>query len=252
VAVGTVIATRSHASSGPGRSTSVAYQESVANLPVTVTASLKPIYGDVVVRYDDGNDSTAEFNGTVPNASTGEIVRLYAQRFPYKSAPVPVGSLTLNPASGNAYKFRATPVVATRYQAMLFASATSSTPLATSVISTIYVLGSSSTVGDTGCVGTPVCHATLTLVVHDPAAGIQAGLARRWYAYLGITLGPAGQNAAAPTSMQLGLGNAAITNVHRISQDSLGYTFTFSYNVGNDAYSLQYVSCQRALSPRTA
>jgi hypothetical protein len=42
---------------------------------------------------------------------------------------------------------------------------------------------------------------------------------------------------------------AAITNVHRTGADSLSVTLTFSYNVGNDAYSLQYAECVKGIEP---
>ena len=220
-------------------------------LPAIVASGFAPLFGDVFVRYRDGNSARAEIKGSVAGGKAGEIVRLYDQRFPFTSAPALADWVTLNPAAnGTGYAFTVTPTIATRYQVKLFANASASVPLASSVISTIYVLGYSRIVRNTGCVGVPVCHATVVSAVEDPPAGIQASLNDPWYAYLGTTVGPAGSSVADPTSMQLGLENAAIS-VHRTGDDSLSLTLTFSYNVGNDAYSLQYADCVRASRRRT-
>jgi hypothetical protein len=251
-AIAAVAATAgSHSSGDADHSVAVAYQEPTTTLPATIASGFAPLFGDVFVRYRDGNSARAEIKGSVAGGKAGEIVRLYAQRFPFTSAPALADWVTLNPAAnGTCYAFTVTPTIATRYQVKLFANASASVPLASSVISTIYVLGYSRIVRNTGCVGVPVCHATVVSAVEDSPAGIKAALNDPWYAYLGITVGPAGSSVADPTSMQLGLGDAAITNVHRTGADSLSVTLTFSYNVGNDAYSLQYAECVKGIEAK--
>ena len=67
------------------------------------------------VAYGEPN-SVAALDGEVANSVPGEVVRLYAQQFPYASPPVAVQSLTLKQANGSPYQFLVAPTVATRYQ----------------------------------------------------------------------------------------------------------------------------------------
>ena len=104
--------------------------------------------------YDGGSDSSAGISGEIKNGANGQVVRLYAQQFPYTAAPVPAESLTLNRVVGTAkYAFRVTPTLATRYLVRLFRDNTATVPLASSVMTTIYVVAIPEKVGASGCVG---------------------------------------------------------------------------------------------------
>lgn len=90
------------------------------------------------MEYQGGQDATATITGVLKDVRSHEVVRLYAQAFPYTGAPVAVESLTAQPAGGVAkYAFGVTPAIATRYHVQLFPNGTGATPLATSVTATV-------------------------------------------------------------------------------------------------------------------
>ena len=96
--------------------------------------------GYTFVVYNSGKDSNAQIHGQVEGAANGEVAALYAQPFPYQSAPAPVGTVILHPAGKKAsYSFAVTPVLATRYQVELFTSSVAKKPFATSIKTTVYV-----------------------------------------------------------------------------------------------------------------
>ena len=134
--------------SGPGTAAQpavAAYQAALASatVPLTLTGS-QDSAGDAYVTYDpEGLPSGpgAFLSGGIEHAAAGEVVRLYAQQFPYASPPTLVGSVTLKPVHGGAvYSFTVTPTLATRYQVRLLRSSAATTPLATSGMKTVYVI----------------------------------------------------------------------------------------------------------------
>ena len=202
--------------------------------------------GDTYVTYDDGTDSTAEIKGAVKNAVAGEVVRLYAQQFPFTSAAVPAGLVTLNPAGGaSSYAFRVTPTLATRYQVKLFATAAAANPVEISAVTTIYVTSGSDFNGPSNCTTNPVCHEVETVTVWVPPSLIRTEMAKHVYAYLTDSLGPEGTTPPKPASIQLGGGNATVSGVRKLSGNSYSYSITFTYSDGNDASSALWDSCQQ-------
>ena len=152
----------------------------LATIPVTLTATATyEAEGDTYVLYAPGSGVTpsAYLTGEIEDATTGEVARVYAQQFPYTSAPAPVQSATLNPAGGTAlYSFTVSTTLATRYQVRLMRSATATTPLATSAIRTVYVIGwsrdyvnpNSDPVNDGLCPSTqPTCTDTYAITVYS-------------------------------------------------------------------------------------
>ena len=230
-AAGTVVATI-HSPIPPGPPQRATLQEPLATIPATLTSTFKPVNGDVYVQYHDGSGSTAEIKGTVKDAASGEVARLYAQAYPYTAAPARAATQELTPAGGTAsYSFRVTPSLATHYQVKLFASGAATIPLAASVIDTIYVLGTTVTIKTINC-GTKqeICQARVTFGAYFPPSVMHQELTWRWDAYLASTPG----SEPAPTTVQLGGEGATIIDRQLVSSDELKYTLAFSDNVTNN------------------
>jgi len=214
--------------------------------PVVVPLSAKSaepvVTGDIWVAYNSGKYSTAEIDGKIGKAVSGEVAQLYAQPFPYSRAPVQVQSAILHPTGGTAsYQFQVTPTLATRYQVKLFASSTASTPAGTSATTTVYVASGGSTTNSKTC-SRPVCHETFTETVEVPPSALATELAKPWYVYLGLNLAPV-KEPSAPKSFVLGAGNGQVTETHRISADEFSVTITYSFQVGNNAYNWNWFAC---------
>jgi serine/threonine protein kinase len=214
--------------------------------PVVVPLSAKSaeplVTSDVWVAYNSGKYSTAEIDGTIKKAVSGEVAQLYAQPFPFSRAPVQVQSVILHPAGGAAsYQFQVTPTLATRYQVKLFASSTASAPAGTSATTTVYVASGGSTSNSKTC-SRPVCHQTFTESVEVPPSALPTELAKPWYVYLGLNLAPV-KEPSAPKWFVLGAGNGQITGTHRISAAEFTVTITYSFQVGNNAYNWNWFAC---------
>jgi serine/threonine protein kinase len=215
--------------------------ESVA---IATKSSLTPVSGYTYVGFQAGKDASAQINGQVKGATSGEVAELYAQPFPYKNAPTQAGAVILHPVGKTAkYAFQVTPSIATRYKVELFQSSTARTPLVSSAISTVYV-GYYSTSGNGQTCGRPVCHETFPVQIFVPASALSTEISKHWYAYLGLSLST-GKEPASPKWQQLGTGDARVTAAHRISATEFGLTVTFSFRIGNDAYSWDWSACSQ-------
>jgi serine/threonine-protein kinase len=246
VAAAVTVAATSRAPGGPGGTPAhpavAAYPAPLASLPVTLTpAAGGPIDGNVVVDYDPSVASVtaayanAKFTGEIKDATTGEVVRLYAQQFPYASAPAPIESVTLNPVGGTAtYSFTVTPALATRYQIRLLRSATATTALATSVIRTVYVAGFELYGTYTPCpTQQVVCHLTIKTIYYRPPAVLLAEMSAQKHLYLGFS--PASDENP-PTSMRVETNGVVFSKPERIADNAYDITVSFSYNASNGAF----------------
>jgi RNA polymerase sigma factor (sigma-70 family) len=217
---------------------------------IAVKSDSPPISGDVYVVYDGGKDASAQVDGEIKGTTSGEVARLYAQQFPYHSAPAPVSSVVLHPAGTTAeYAFQVTPILVTRYKVELFQTSTATTPLASSPTSTIYVAAreTSTTVysgNGTTCTG-PVCQMTATVNVFVPASALNTEISKQWYPYFAVNLGPAGTPPAPPKFMLLGAGDPHVIKSQRISATEFGLTITFSYQVGNNGSHALWTACAK-------
>ena len=250
-AAGTVAATsRPSSAGGAGHPAAVAYAESVATLPVTATSGFKSVDGDVYVQYHDRADSNAEIKGSVPDATAGEVARLYSQPFPFTGAPVLVATYAIG--GGSSYAFGVSPVVATHYQVRLFKTATAATALANSAVTTIYVV---ETVNQnvTHCSARPFCRGKYVLTVYVPPAALPAELSKHWYVYIGVNLQPSGTNPPPPADLliangspPLASGTASVTASQRTGADSYTATINDSFNWGDHAYTtLYWMACDK-------
>jgi len=211
-------------------------------VPLAAKSAEPVVTGDVWVAYNSGKYSTAEIDGKIKKAVSGEVAQLYAQPFPYSRAPAQVGSVILHATGGTApYQFQVTPTLATRYQVKLFQSSTASAPAGTSARTTVYVASGGSTSNSKTC-SRPVCHETFTESVEVPPSALPTELAKPWYLYLGLNLAPV-KEPSAPQWFVLGAGNGQVTGTHRLSADEFSVTITYSFQVGNKAYNWNWFAC---------
>jgi serine/threonine protein kinase len=208
-------------------------------------SGLPPADGEVYVRYRDGVNATARIYGQVSDVAPGEIARLYAQPFPYRHTPAPVGSLSLHSAGATAsYKFEVTPATATRYRVELFKNAIAARPLATSATATVYVTLTGIT-GHAHRCHRPVCRERFHVRVLAPAPALTTEMAKQWHPYFGLRLA-ARQQPATPQVLLLGASTPRISKPRRISGDEFGFRITFSFGIGKHAYSWNWTACTRS------
>ena len=175
----------------------------IATLPISVKSTTAAVPGVVYVVYK-GRNATAEVSGEVSKATNGEVAVLYAQQFPYKSALAKVSILVLHPAGGTArYSFRVTPTLATRYQVKLFSGRNATTPVAASLVKTVYVSTAESLSEFQSC-SSPVCNESVQAVITAPKSVLKFEMSKEPLVYFGIQLSKTQKNVPPPRSMSLG------------------------------------------------
>src|SRR5215475_9171456 len=112
---------------------------SVAAITISAQSALKPITEKVLVVFRAGKFANANIKGSVTGATSGQVLQLFGQKFPFKKAPVKLGSpVTLTGASMN-YSLKVTPTLATHYRVELFTDASEQTPVTQSGVQNVYV-----------------------------------------------------------------------------------------------------------------
>lgn len=205
-----------------------------ASPTVTIAANsqFRPVTGDVFVVFNTGKYAKAQIHGNISRASSKGVARLFAQPFPFSSAPKSVGSVTLT-GSTMPYSFTVTPTLATRYRVELFANSKSAKPLAESAVSTVYVSNLQVPSGLSKC-SRPVCHENLRVTEFVPASALKDEMAKRWYFYFGLNLSRTG---IPPQPKVLTLDtHATISRATRTSAGSFARTISWSFRIGNDRY----------------
>lgn len=216
----------------------------LASFPIAASSSLRPVTGDIWVVYRGGRNAIAQVRGEINGVRPGEIAQLYAQQFPFRSAPVPAGSVILHPSGGAAaYAFQVTPSVATRYKVVLLRSSTATSPLASSAISTVYVVLSGANGKAQRC-SRPVCEEAFRISVPVPASALMTELSKRWYSYFAVALAP-DKVPSAPKRLRLGAGHSRVSRSRRISATEFRLTVTYSFQVGARAYDWSWNVCTK-------
>jgi len=210
--------------------------------PVSVKSALPRVTGDVYVVYRGGTQADADVYGEVTKATDGEVAELFAQQFPFRKAPAEAGSVILHTTDGTArYEFQVAPALATRYQVKLFQSSTATKPFATSAVATIYVALGGSAANPVTC-KRPVCHESLLMISYVPPAALATETAKVWYPYFAVNLAPSKVPPDPQWLIRDGAGGQ-VTASHRVSADEFTATVTFTFRVGNDAYSWDWNAC---------
>jgi hypothetical protein len=211
-------------------------------ITITATSAIKPVTGDVFVVFQGGGNAKATIKGVVTGAAKGDVARLYSQQFPFKTAPVRAGLVTLSAAT-QSYSFTVTPTLATSYRVELFASATATKPLAMSFTRAVYVVTGGTIKGGALC-GRPVCHEQFVIDLFMPASALTYEMSQHVYPYFGLTLGS--KNVPPPPKvLSLGGGKASATKWKRISAGGLETKISYLFTVGNHAYNFLWAACTK-------
>lgn len=223
-------------------------------ITISATTPLPVITHDVFVVYKDSYKSydQATISGSVtdPDATADEVAVLYAQPFPYKTAPAPIaGQSVAVPASTTptAYSFAAKPTVATKFTVEVLSSSSATTPLATSAVNVVYVVTSQSVSGPKTC-RRPVCHETARVVTLLPRSAYKIESHKKWYFYFDLKLSRIGEPKP-PKYLYLSK-IAAISKVTRISPTEFKRTISFSFRIGNDGYYWLWNFCSKDTESR--
>ena len=250
VAAIATVAYTSRAPSGPGTPAHPAVAAYPAPLtpPATISTTVTggysgPAAGETYMLYDPGAGFDTFVSAKVKDATAGEVIRLYAQPFPFTSPPVPVGSDPVYSVAGTAtYSFSTSPTLATRYQVRLFQSATAATPLATSATRTTYIIGYAKTSADpTGpysfhdsCTNQVVCTVTTPLFIYSPPSALRTEMSKQRYVYVSHGRTSPGIPTPYPTSLQLDP-QATVSAPQRVAGNEYEVNISYSYNANNEA-----------------
>lgn len=214
-------------------------------ISITATSGLK-VTGDVLVVFKTKAGS-ASISGAVSSTTSGQVLKLFAQQFPFKKAPAPLGSpVTMPTGSATPYSFKVTPTLATHYKVELFQS-DGTTLVAGSATTTVFVAAASRVRGVRTCNrpgNRPVCHQTVRLRTTVPASTLRIEKAKKWYVYFGLSLRRVGIPPA-PKFLRLGAGSARVSRARRVSASQYEVTITFTFRVDNDGYFWLFFPCQK-------
>ena len=214
-------------------------------ISIVAKSAIPKITGDVLVVWRKAPDESATIKGTVSGGASGEVLRLYAQQFPFTQVPKVVAKRTLG--ATQRYSFTVTPGLATRYQAKLFVNGTSHVSLAVSPKVEVFVAGHFHGRGGSSCNAPgqrPVCHQTWHLHVFVPPSTLRTEMPKRWFIYFGLSLSRTGEPPP-PRILKLGAGNPRVSRPTKISAHEYGVTIKFSFRIGNRGYFYSFFPCQR-------
>jgi hypothetical protein len=214
---------------------------------ISLDSGLK-LFGDVIVQWANPKLDTVRVSGQISAAASGEVLRLYAQPFPYRepAQPVPGQSRTLGASrAAVSYLFHGRPQLATRYSVRIYASGTAKAALASSAAETVYEVSNQTYAGWRSCNirgNRPVCHQTLRLYTEIPASTYKLESAKHLYVYLGLTLG---RSLPLPAPKTLFLISASVSKARLLSRTKFEQIVKFSFRVGNDAYFPLFTYCTK-------
>ena len=215
-------------------------------MPIAAKSARPAVDGFVYVYYRDGKMASAEIAGDVSKPADGEVVRLYAQQFPFTRPAAPAGeSLVQSAGATAAYQFQVTPSLVTRYHVELFRSSTATAPLAASPVTTVYVaLGGPASTAPDCPQNQATCHVTVQVASYAPPAALAAEMAKPVSVYFGIAEA-ANKPPADPKLLTLGAGGARVTAKRRLSANEYSLTVTFTFAPGNGYYNWQALTCSK-------
>jgi hypothetical protein len=225
------------ATAGPALATQAA-----PTVSINVSSPIGKITNDVLVAFEDGKFSVATISGSVSGATSGEVAALYAQPFPFKSAPAAVAgqTTTLTGAASQAYSFSASPSVATKYTVEVLPSSTSTTAAVVSAAKIVYVVTNQTVTGGGAC-ARPECHLTFKVTTELPASAYKTEAAKKWYFYFGVKFSATGK----PAPKFLYLTKATISKAKKVSSTAFERTITYSFRVGDHGYHWEINFCSK-------
>ena len=213
-------------------------------ITIAAKSALPVVTGRVRVAWQAGKLGVATLSGAVSGGTAGQVIKVFAQPFPYQAAPAQLGAAIPVNGASTAYRVQATPGLATRYQAEVFASAAATTPVATSPAVTVYVNEVVSFRGGGPCTQRPVCHQTLHVTIRVPAPALSTERAKRWYVYFGLNLSRTGEPRP-PRFLKLGAGHPKVSAIRKVSASELALTISVSFRIGTEGYYWSLNACAR-------
>jgi hypothetical protein len=227
--------------------------------PVVKIAVSSPLVvgGDVVVSYRDGKYASATVSGNMSRTRAGEVAKLVAVPFPFKtSQAVFAGSRRIS-ASSQRVTFSVTPSLETQYFIGVYASSSAEKALNLSAIKNVYVttapmvnFGYAAQSGCTtfGCAHStacsrPECYVNYLVRVYVPASAIRLESGKHLNLYFAINLSPSG-NPATPKTLYLAT-RVSVTQTKLIGPDEYEQTIPTRFYVGNKGYNFKYTVCTR-------
>lgn len=210
---------------------------------ITISAKSKlEVGGNAVVVYRAANAAytVATISGAITGATTGNVVNLYAQPFPYKH---PAKAVATAPA-GTTYSFKVKPAIATRYQVKLATSRSDPTVLALSPVVTTYLSSGARVTTKRDCASGPVCRPQYRLYVFLPAALIKPYVSKHWYTYLGVSRSVTSKLPPWPKWLYLDK-HATVSRPRRVAANEYERTVGLSFWVGNDSARWSFLVCAK-------
>lgn len=205
---------------------------------ITIAASAKTdVGGDALVVYRGRSKySIADISGAISGVTGNNIVKLYAQPFPYDRAARLIGSAS----EATRYSFNVRPTIATRYHVVLDTSPTA----VTSATATVYIIASSRVATKRNCVSTPACHPAYRVYVFLPRAQIGRYMSKHWYVYVGLRVSATSRPPPGPKWLYLDK-HATVSGPRRISADGYERTAGFSLRIGSKSATWLFLVCAR-------
>jgi hypothetical protein len=225
-------------------STPAATPAAAPAVSIRATSNVQPVTGDVYVSYLNASNGQAVITGNVTHARPGEIIRLYAQSFPFSKRGAREQQQTLADGGTDPYTFEVKPRVATRFTVKLFRRPGAAQPLAVSGTRIVYVVDGGHTGKPQRC-SRPVCRQHIKVTIELPASAVRTEEAKPWFVYIGLRLGhPGGGNPQAPAFLRLD-GSATSSAPTAVSANSYAITLSFSFRIDNHRYNWRWTACTK-------
>jgi len=218
-----------------------------ATISISAKSALKPVTGNVFVVFKAGKFANAHIKGSVTGATSGQVLQLFAQQFPFKKAAAKLGSPVTLSAASMPYSFPVTPTLATRYHVELFTDSSETTRVAKSAGQIVYVASAGRFSGFRSCNRRgqrPVCHQRIHVTVTVPPSTVRTERPKAWHLYFGLKLRRIGIPSR-PKTLKLNGGNARVVSKKKLNSQQYAITFTLSFRVGNDGYFFVFNACQK-------
>ena len=193
--------------------------------------------------YHSKKYSKIHSKGTVTGATSGMVLRFYADVFPYASGWQPIAQRVLHNNGTNDYNFTATPALATRYKLELFQDASSTTPLVVTKSTTVYLLANYRHSPIRKCAH-PICRQLIRVFVSVPPTTLATEIAKRVYAYFNYTVASHGT----PPALQWlykGIGHLHLTRSRQVAAGQFKYTISFWFRINNDRSRWLLATCSK-------
>jgi hypothetical protein len=204
----------------------------------SATAAKLPIY----VIYHSKRYSRISDVGSITNGQAGEVLRFYADRFPFRGWHE-VAHKTLRHSGTTDFRFKAQPVLATRFRTKLFASAGSRSPISAGRIHTAYVLGGYLDRYAKTC-ARPTCDVTDHVTAFIPRSAFRREFRKHVYLYFGYKLSPTTEPKL-PKYLKLGKDGARITGKRKVAANEYEMTLHWTFHVGDEGYHFEFKFCTK-------